>query len=90
MLIGCLDERSALLKVMGAGPAQRAVPALDLRVDMESDAVTRLRQMYEIYRPVVRRRAERADNPASDLPTSQWEAQNMAANPPPPAIRNSR
>ena len=72
---------------MGAGPTQREVPAMDLRVDMESDAVGRMRQMYEIYKPVIARRANRAANPASDLPTSEWEAQNMSGYPPPPALK---
>ncbi len=84
---GHYDERSALLKIMGAGPAQREVPAMDLRVDMESDAVSRMREMFEIYKPVISRRANRAANPASDLPTSEWEASNMTANPPPPALK---
>ncbi|MBT6273957.1 MAG: hypothetical protein HOI95_07475, partial [Chromatiales bacterium] len=81
------DERSALLKVFGAGPDLHAVPALDLRIDMASDAVAQMRKTYNIYKPVVRRRAERARNPADDLPTAQWEEENMAANPPPAALR---
>lgn len=81
------DERSALLKIMGAGVDMEMVPALDLRVDMQSDAVSALRRMYEIYRPVVARRAQRAADPASDMPTSEWEAIHMVDNPPPPALR---
>jgi uncharacterized Ntn-hydrolase superfamily protein len=83
------DERSALLKIMGAGPDMDAVPALDLRVDMHGDAVSELRRIYGIYKPVIARRANRAANPASDLPTSEWEAMHMASNPPPPALRPS-
>jgi len=57
---------------------------------MASDAVTRMRATYEIYRPVMRRRAERARNPAADPPTSVWEAEHMRDNPPPPALRGAR
>ncbi|MEM7406440.1 MAG: DUF1028 domain-containing protein [Pseudomonadota bacterium] len=81
------DERSALLKIMGASDAQPHVPALDLRIDMQSDAVTALRKAYEIYRPVIARRARRATDPNADLPTSEWEAINMIDNPPPPSLR---
>ena len=81
------DERSALLRVIGAGQGYREVPAIDLRLDMQTDAVSELRRMYETYRPVVVRRLARAQDPAGDLPTSQWEAQNMLDNPPPPPFK---
>lgn len=84
---GAYDERSALLKVYGAGPKLPHAPALDLRIDMARDAVTEMRKTYEIYKPVVKRRAERASNPANDPPTSVWEAEHMCENPPPPALR---
>lgn len=82
---GRYDERCALLKVFGAGPGLEAAPALDLRIDLASDAVTRMRAFYETYKPVIKRRAARALNPADDLPTSDWEAVHMQDNPPPPA-----
>ena len=82
------DERSALLKIMGAGAGMEMIPAMDLRVDMQNDAVSVLRRMYEIYRPVVARRAQRAADPASDMPTSEWESIHMVANPPPSALRS--
>lgn len=81
------NERSALLRVHGDGPDRREAVAMDLRVDMTVDAVDELRRMYEIYRPVVKRRSERARNPADDLPTAEWEQLNMTDKPPPPALR---
>jgi uncharacterized Ntn-hydrolase superfamily protein len=86
---GAYDERSALLKVFGAGPDLPTAPALDLRIDMATNAVDRMREMYEIYKPVIKRRAERARNPADDPATSVWEAEHMRANPPPPALRGA-
>ncbi len=81
------DERSALLRIIGDGPERREMTSLDLRVDMTSQAVNELRRMYEIYKPVVARRSLRASNPGQDPPTAVWEAEHMAANPPPPPIR---
>ena len=81
------DERSALLRVIGDGPERREQTALDLRIDMASDAVSEMRRMYEIYKPVIERRTLRARNPGEDMPTSHWEAENMSANPPPPALK---
>ena len=81
------DERSALLKVIGDGAGRQEVTAVDLRVDMQSDAVSTLRSMYTVYKPVIKRRSERATDPGADLPTSVWEAENMTENPPPPALK---
>ena len=81
------DERSALLRIIGAGPGYREVSAIDLRVDMATDAVSRLRDTLTTYRPVVERRLARAKDPAADLPTSVWEANYMVDNPPPPALK---
>ena len=81
------DERSALLRVIGDGPERPEQTALDLRVDMTSSAVDELRHMYEIYKPVIARRSLRARDPGEDMPTSVWEAQNLTANPPPPALK---
>ena len=82
------DERSVLLRVIGDGPERREVTALDLRVDMHSSAVNEMRRMYEIYKPVIVRRSLRANNPGNDPATYRWEAENMQANPPPPALRS--
>ena len=68
---------------------QAALLALDLRIDMASDAVSEMRRTYEIYKPVIRRRLERARNPENDPPTAVWEAEHMSANPPPPALRGT-
>jgi uncharacterized Ntn-hydrolase superfamily protein len=81
------DERSALLRVIGDGEQRRFATALDLRVDMCSDAVTELRRVYEIYKPVIKRRSERASAPERDPPTIDWERDHMAHNPPPDPIR---
>lgn len=81
------DERSALLRIIGDGPERRDMTVLDLRVDMASQAVNELRRMYEIYKPVIKRRSLRASNPGQDPPTAVWEAENMRDNPPPPPIR---
>ncbi|MFY0611749.1 MAG: DUF1028 domain-containing protein [Hyphomicrobiaceae bacterium] len=81
------DERSALLRIIGDGPERREQTALDLRIDMTSDAVSEMRRMYEIYKPVIARRSLRARNPGEDMPTSHWEAANMVDNPPPPALK---
>lgn len=81
------DERSALLRIIGDGPERRDMTVLDLRVDMASQAVHELRRMYEIYKPVVKRRSLRASDPGQDLPTAVWEAEHLRDNPPPPAIR---
>lgn len=86
---GRYDERSALLRVIGDGPERREQTALDLRVDMASDAVTEMRRMYEIYRPVIARRSLRAANPGQDPPTLHWEAEHMAANPPPHPLKTA-
>lgn len=82
------DERSALLRIIGDGD-RREQTALDLRIDMASDAVSEMRRMYEIYKPVIARRSLRASNPGDDLPTSVWEAQNLQANPPPSPLKQS-
>lgn len=82
------DERSALLRIIGDGPGRREQTSLDLRIDMMSGAVEEMRRLYEVYRPVVARRSLRARNPGEDLATSVWEAQNMTANPPPPALKS--
>jgi len=86
---GTYDERSALLKIYGASTELSHAPALDLRIDMASDAVSEMRRTYEIYKPVIRRRLERARNPENDPPTAVWEAEHMSANPPPPALRGT-
>ncbi|MEM7749529.1 MAG: DUF1028 domain-containing protein [Pseudomonadota bacterium] len=82
------DERSVLLRVIGDGPERREVTALDLRVDMHPSAINEMRRMFEIYKPVIARRSLRANNPGNDLATYAWEAENMKANPPPPALRS--
>ena len=84
---GChYDERSCLLKVIG-NDVGREVPALDLRLDMTSDAVTEMRRFWEIYKPVVPFRAARAADPASIPSTYDWERENLSANPPPNTIK---
>jgi uncharacterized Ntn-hydrolase superfamily protein len=83
----CYDERSVLLRVIGDGPERREVTALDLRVDMHPNAVQEMRRMYDIYKPVIARRSLRANKPGNDPATYLWEAENMKANPPPPALR---
>ena len=80
------DERSCLLKVIG-NDVGRAVPALDLRLDMTSDAVTEMRRFWEIYKPVVPFRAARAADPASIPSTYDWERQNLDKNLPPSTIK---
>lgn len=81
------DERSCLLKVIG-NDVGREVAALDLRIDMASNAVTEMRRFWEIYKPVVPFRAARASDP-SDLPsTFDWEAENLKGNPPPSTIKS--
>lgn len=80
------DERSCLLKVIG-NDVGREVTALDLRIDMTSDAVNEMRRFWEIYRPVVPFRAARAADPASIPSTYEWELQNLAGNPPPSTIK---
>ncbi|MEM7254362.1 MAG: DUF1028 domain-containing protein, partial [Pseudomonadota bacterium] len=91
---GRYDERSALLRIIGAGEGYEGagyenVPAIDLRIDMASNAVTELRRVYTIYTPVVARRLARAKDPAADLPTSVWEATHLTENPPPPALKGA-
>jgi uncharacterized Ntn-hydrolase superfamily protein len=81
------NERSVLLRVIGDGQERREVTALDLRVDMHPSAVHEMRRMYEIYKPVIGRRSLRANKPGNDPATYLWEAENMKANPPPPALR---
>lgn len=81
------DERSALIRVIGDGPERRGVTTLDLRVDMHSGAVDEMRRFYNIYKPIIARRALRAKNPADDMATYQWEAENLTENPPPPALK---
>jgi uncharacterized Ntn-hydrolase superfamily protein len=81
------DERSALIRVIGDGPGRRGVTTLDLRVDMHSKAVNEMRRFYEVYKPIIARRALRAKNPADDMATYQWEAENLNENPPPPALK---
>ena len=80
------DERSCLLKVIG-NDVGREVTALDLRLDMTSDAVSEMRRFWEIYKPVVPFRAARAADPASIPSTYEWELQNLAGNPPPSTIK---
>ncbi|MDD9917949.1 MAG: DUF1028 domain-containing protein [Rhodospirillaceae bacterium] len=80
------DESSCLLKVIG-NDVGREVPALDLRIDMTSDAVTEMRRFWEIYKPVVPFRAARAADPASIPSTYDWERENLSANPPPSTIK---
>lgn len=80
------DERSCLLKVIG-NDVGREVTALDLRIDMVADAVTEMRKFWEIYKPVVPFRAARASDPASIPSTLDWEAEHLAANPPPSTIK---
>jgi uncharacterized Ntn-hydrolase superfamily protein len=81
------DERAVLLRVIGDGPERREVTTLDLRVDMHANAVGEMRRFYEIYKPVIARRSLRANDPGNDPATYAWEAENMKANPPPPALR---
>ena len=45
---GTYDERSALLKVFGVGDDLPTMPALDLRIDMASDAVTQMLSLIHI------------------------------------------
>jgi uncharacterized Ntn-hydrolase superfamily protein len=82
------DERSALLRIIGDGPDRRGVTTMDLRVDMHAKAVDEMRRFYELYKPVIARRELRAKNPADDMATYQWEAENMQTNPPPPALKS--
>ena len=56
---------------------------MDLRVDMEFDAVSALRTMYTRYKPMIALRALRAATPEKMPVLWEWEAENMAANPPP-------
>lgn len=77
------SERGAAVRVVGT-EAYPNIPALDLRVDMEFDAVGALRTMYERYRPMVKLRALRAATPEKMPVLWEWEAEHMAANPPPP------
>jgi len=82
------DERSCMIRTIGDGPARRHVTALDLRVDMHSRAVDEMRSFYEIYKPIIARRALRAKNPADDAATWKWEQDNLTDNPPPPALKS--
>ena len=77
------SERGAAIRVVGMDGLPEA-PALDLRVDMEFDAVGALRRMYECYRPMMALRALRAATPEKMPVLWDWEAEHMAANPPPP------
>lgn len=83
------SERGAAVRVVGT-EAFPEIPALDLRIDMEFDAVTRLRALYETYRPVVGLRAMRAVNPRSMPDLADWEAEHMADRPPPPVYQPDR
>ncbi len=76
------SERGAAIRVVGT-KALPDIPALDLRVDMEFDAVAALRRMYERYRPMVELRALRAATPEKMPVLWEWEAEHMATNPPP-------
>ena len=76
------SERGAAVRVIGT-EAYPEVAALDLRVDMEFDAVAALRRLYERYAPMVALRALRAATPEKMPVLWEWEAENMAANPPP-------
>jgi hypothetical protein len=55
---------------------------------MHAKAVDEMRRFYELYKPVIARRELRAKNPADDMATYQWEAENMQTNPPPPALKS--
>ena len=76
------SERGAAIKVIGTD-AFPEVTAMDLRVDMEFDAVSALRTMYTRYKPMIALRALRAATPEKMPVLWEWEAENMAANPPP-------
>ena len=79
------DERSAYLKVIG-GEADPAAAPIDLRVDIHAKAVDELRRLYGIFRPVAAYNRLRAEQPAETPAMAAWEADNLTASPPPPAI----
>ena len=76
------SERGAAIRVVGTD-AYPNIPAMDLRVDMAFDAVGALRTMYTRYKPMIALRALRAATPAKMPVLWEWEAEHMAANPPP-------
>jgi uncharacterized Ntn-hydrolase superfamily protein len=76
------SERGAAVKIIGTETLPD-IPYLDLRVDMAFDAVAQLRQGYERYAPMSEMRALRAAHPNRTPVLWDWEAENMAANPPP-------
>jgi uncharacterized Ntn-hydrolase superfamily protein len=76
------SERGAAIRIIGT-EALPNIPAMDLRIDMEFDAVGALRTLYERYRPMVTLRALRAATPDKMPVLWEWEAENMSANPPP-------
>jgi uncharacterized Ntn-hydrolase superfamily protein len=76
------SERGAAVKVIGA-EAFPEIAAVDLRVDMEFDAVAALRRTYIRYEPVIALRALRAANPGRMPVLWEWEAANLTQNPPP-------
>ncbi len=76
------SERGAAIRVVGID-AYPNIPALDPRVDMAFDAVSELRTMYTRYKPMTALRALRAATPEKMPVLWEWEAEHMAANPPP-------
>ena len=76
------SERGAAMRVVGTDEFPE-ITAVDLRIDIQFDAVTQLRELYEIYRPVVALRALRAANPERMPDLAEWESEHMAERPPP-------
>lgn len=76
------SERGAALRVVGTDQFPE-IAAVDLRVDIQFDAVTQLRELYETYKPVVALRAMRAAEPERMPDLAEWESEHLADRPPP-------
>lgn len=70
---GHLPERSAALIVQG----DDIVEDLNLRVDLNPDAVTALRALYQGYAPYLPYYALRARDPANTPPQDVWARENL-------------
>ena len=79
-------ERSAAILVLG-GSEDPAAAALDLRVDLDADALSALRTLLETCRPVATYNRLRADDPPQTPAIADWERMHMAGSPPPRALR---
>ena len=80
------SERGAAVRVIGTESFPE-IAAIDLRIDMEFDAVSHLRALYETYRPIEGLRAMRAANPERMPDLAEWEAANLTERPPPAVYR---